>query len=369
MNSTKIIAMYLPQFHAIPENDEFWGTGFTDWVSVKKAKPLFKGHRQPKIPLDENYYDLSTENDVRWQTRLAKKYGIYGFGIYHYWFNNEKNILTKPAEIIRDNEDIDTHYFFAWDNGSWKRSWSNVKGNNWSPLAEENVSKKGPSILIPYILGTEPDWENHFDYLLSFFKDERYIKIDGKPVFVIYNYSKDILPMVAYWDKLAQQNGFPGVFVIYRYDELNPCPQDANMYYYQPLAAAGWQKKYTVSKMYYKVMDLFHFDVLKSYDYDAIWKCLLETASKKKEINVFHGAFVSYDDTPRRGIKGKIIKGASPEKFSKYLKKLLDICKSQNKEFLFLTAWNEWSEGAYLEPDSDFRYDYLEALKNAIEKL
>ena len=174
MEKTKIIAMYLPQYHSIPENDEFWGKGFTDWVTVKKAKPLFKGHEQPKVPLDNNYYDLSLKENVKWQAKLAKEYGIYGFGVYHYWFNNEKNLLTKPAEIIRDNDDIPINYFLAWDNANWKRSWSNVEGNAWAPVAD--VDNKGPQILIEYILGEEKDWENHFNYLKLHFDSSKYIK-------------------------------------------------------------------------------------------------------------------------------------------------------------------------------------------------
>ena len=108
---TKLITWYLPQYHRIPENDEFWGEGFTDWVAVKKAQPLFKGHQQPRVPMSNNYYDLSIKDNIVWQAKLAKENGIYGFGIYHYWFNNEKNLLTKPVEIIYDNKDIDINFF------------------------------------------------------------------------------------------------------------------------------------------------------------------------------------------------------------------------------------------------------------------
>ena len=137
MKRPKIIAMYLPQYHSIQENDKFWGKGFTDWVTVKNAKPLFAGHRQPRIPLNNNYYDLSIEQNVIWQSKLARAHGIYGFGVYHYWFNNETNILTRPVEIIRDCNDVDINYFLAWDNANWKRSWSNVEGYDWSPLQDK----------------------------------------------------------------------------------------------------------------------------------------------------------------------------------------------------------------------------------------
>ena len=181
--NTKIIAWYLPQYHSIPENDEFWGKGFTDWTTVKRAIPLYKNHHQPRIPLYDNYYDLSIKTNIEWQAKLAKKYGVYGFGIYHYWFNNDKNILTKPANIIHDDKNIDINYLFAWDNASWVRSWSAVAGNAWAPIADRNQSKyKDRDILIPYILGKERDWKNHYSHLLQHFKDDRYIKDDNKPV-------------------------------------------------------------------------------------------------------------------------------------------------------------------------------------------
>ena len=157
--NTKLFAMYLPQYHEIKENSEFWGKGFTDWVGVKAATPLFENHLQPRSPLNKNYYDLSIVDNVKWQASIAKKYGIDGFGIYHYWFNNDKNLLTKPAEIILENKDININYFFAWDNGSWKRTWSKIQGNDWAPNQDEKINQSGPQVLVEYILGTENDWK------------------------------------------------------------------------------------------------------------------------------------------------------------------------------------------------------------------
>lgn len=362
---TKLIAMYLPQFHCIPENDEFWGKGFTDWVSVKKAKPLYEEHDQPRIPLNHKYYDLSIKENVKWQAELAKKHGIYGFGMYHYWFNNEKNLLTRPSEIIRDNDDIDINYCFAWDNGNWKRSWSNVQGNDWTPLQEHNTPK-GPAILIQYILGKEHDWECHFNYLLTHFKQERYIKKDGKPVFIIYNYSDDLIPMCEYWDKLAKSHGFEGVYIIFRYDKKYNIPSNYALYNYQPLTSA-WRNRLSFQKVKYKIFKMIHWNFIEKYDYDDVWKYLIKKAKKQKIPNYYHGGFVMYDDSPRRGQNGKIITGNSPKKFKKYMKELIDICNEQNKEFLFLTAWNEWGEGAYLEPDISNKFDYLESIKSLIE--
>ncbi|MCR8894221.1 glycoside hydrolase family 99-like domain-containing protein [Bacteroides sp. ET336] len=372
MTDTKIIAMYLPQFHCIPENDEFWGKGFTDWVTVRKAKPLFEGHKEPKVPLNDNYYDLSVKEHVAWQAKIAKENGIYGFGAYHYWFNNEKNLLTKPTETIRDNKDIDINYFFVWDNCLWKRSWSNVSGNAWSPIADEEQTKeqrKGPQVLIPYILGEEPDWENHYNYVKTHFKEDRYIKIDGKPVFCIINYGKDIQRMCDFWDKLAKKDGYPGMHFIFKFSQYIKYPQNTFCYNYEPHSAA-WNTPSTVQRYinFAKRKLGINFRYL-TYDYDKIWKKMIKYYSNSCPKNVYPGAFINYDDSPRRGNKGsRLFTGFSVDKFHKYLKELYSIARQNNKEFIFLTAWNEWGEGAYLEPDNENGYKYLEAIKSIVEE-
>ena len=366
MSKPKILAMYLPQYHSIPENDEFWGQGFTDWVTVKKAKPLFKGHCQPKIPMDDNYYDLSIKENIAWQAKLAKENGIDGFGIYHYWFNNEKNLLTKPAEIIKDNKDIDIDFFFAWDNANWKRSWSNVSGNDWAPMMENSKRKKGePMILIPYILGDEKDWENHYNWLKPFFADRRYIKKDRKPLFVIFNYCEQIARMCAYWDDLAKRDGFEGMFFIFRYGKNYNIPEKENVFKYEPLFS-GWSKPLPMyQRVLNKLSSIFCINSgPRKYDYIRIWDSILENARNMSQKELYHGSFVSYDDTPRRGKRGALVLGSTPGLFNRYMTELLKITEEQGKDFVFLTAWNEWGEGAYLEPDKINGSAYLEKINN-----
>ena len=364
----KIIAMYLPQFHQIPENDEFWGEGFTDWVTVKNAKPLFEGHRQPRFPLNNNYYDLSIKENVEWQCKLAKEYGVYGFGIYHYWFNNEKNLLTKPAEIILENDDVDINYFFTWDNVSWKRTWSNVDGNDWAPLVDgQNKDTKGPQLLIHYILGEEKDWERHYDYVRIHFLSPKYIKKDNSPVFCIMNYSKEIERMCNYWQVLAKRDGFDGIhFVFKEYKYLN-IPSNRYRFSYEP-SSSGWDSTSILERINNKVKKIFHLNNhLHVFSYDKIWSDLLKKAIKLSTPEYYHGAFVSYDDTPRRGTnRGIVVDGDSPVKFERYMRELIKISESQGKEYIFLTAWNEWGEGAYLEQDTRYGDEYLLALKHAI---
>lgn len=369
-NDVKIFAMYLPQFHSIPENDAFWGKGFTDWKSVQQAKPLYKGHEQPKIPENDNYYDLSLKENVAWQAKIAKEYGIDAFGIYHYWFNNEKNLLTKPAQIILDNKDIDIDFFFAWDNTSWKRSWSNIEGgNDWAPLIDSKSKNSGPKILIEYILGSEKDWLNHYNYLKPFFKDSRYKKKDNRPIFVIYHYSDEIAKMCNYWDSLARDDGFDGLFFIFRYDESKNIPLDQNVFKYEP-NFSGWRKLSFFEKASNKLKKIIQKSgTLNRYNYDVIWKKLLKNAKQCTRDNMFHGAFVSYDDTPRRGRRGIVVEKSSAEKFQKYLSELIKISSQQKKDFIFLTAWNEWGEGAFIEPDNTHSYSFAKAIKQAHDSL
>lgn len=360
--------MYLPQYHQIPENDEFWGEGFTDWVTVKNAKPLFKGHQQPQEPLNDNYYDLSVKENIEWQAKLAREYGVYGFGIYHYWFNNEKNLLTKPAEIIRENKNIDINYFYAWDNISWKRSWSNVKemGNAWAPTIESNVAAAGPSILIPYIIGSEKDWKKHYNYLLPFFKDSRYIKKNNKPLFLIFHKDENIKQMCSYWNMLAIEDGFNGINFVYRYEDNMNIDNHDLVFKYEPLYSR-WKTPTLYEKVINKMKNWLHGDdYLKIYDYDRLWKTILYNAEKHVQNFVYHGGVVKYDDTPRRGKRGVYVKNSNPDKFKYYLTKLLEISSKQGKDFIFLTAWNEWGEGAILEPDKQNGYGYLKALKESI---
>lgn len=357
--------MYLPQYHCIPENDLFWGKGFTDWVTVRNAKPLYKGHNQPRIPEGNYYYDLSVKDDVKRQISLAKEYRIDGLGIYHYWFNNETNLLTKPLEIIHENKDLDMNYFLAWDNANWKRSWSNVAGNDWSPVMDKkNNKKEGPVILVSYIIGDQKDWENHYNAVRKYFLDNRYIKKGNKPLFVIFNYDETIAKMCEHWNALAKKDGFDGMFFVFRYAERYNIPEKEYKFKYEPLFS-GWSAPPTLSqRIIGKLRRTFHQEKPRKYNYDKVWNSILENAKQMPQKEMLHGAFVAYDDTPRRGKRGTIAIGATPEKFYKYLSELVEISSQQEKDFVFLTAWNEWGEGAYLEPDTIDGLNYLQAYYN-----
>lgn len=367
MSDVKIIAMYLPQYHRTPENDKWWGEGFTDWTTVKTSEPLYEGHRQPRIPLKEHYYDLSVLEEIKWQAELAKQYGISGFGIYHYWFSSDQVLLTKPAELIKNHPEVDIDYFFVWDNNSWVRTWSRLKHNTnaWSPKVDSKLQDTSESMLAELKYGDETEWKRHFDLLLPYFQDSRYIKINNRPVFSLFNYNnKEIMKkMCKYWNELAIGAGFEGMFFLGRLNPYDSADCFDALFTYEPMFSA-WQNKNIVNRVFNKVKDQLEKNKeLTVYDYDEVWKSILMNAEKRLEPNILFGGFVSYDDTPRRGKAGRVVKGETPEKFHKYLSELVSISQRQGKEYVFITAWNEWGEGAYLEPDTRYEYEYLEAVK------
>lgn len=368
---TKIISMYLPQFHETEENNLWWGKGFTDWVSVKGADRLFPKHNQPRIPLNNNYYDLSAISNIKWQIELAKNYGIYGFAFYHYWFSSNLSTLKKPAELLLEHTEIEFPFCFAWDNVSWIRTWSKFKNksNDWAPKNDGLSSNVGDGVLAKFEYGTENDWKIHFDYLLQFFRDPRYIKVNNKPVFLIWTYNEKnvLIKMCNYWRQLAKKAGFDDIYLIGRvvpYDKITCFDAYFN---YEPQFSA-WLNKNIINRVFNKLKVKLGINKLTKYNYDKVWKDILKFAKKNKNIhNILYGGFVDYDDTPRRGAKGKLICGGNAEKFYNYLSELYQISNTNEKEFLFLTAWNEWGEGAYLEPDNVNKYEYLDKIRKLVD--
>lgn len=372
----KIIAFYLPQFHEIPENDEWWGKGFTEWVNVKKAKSLFDGHDQPKIPLNNNYYNLLDIDVMRWQANIAKEHGLYGFCFYHYWFDGHL-LLQKPIENYLSDKSIDFPYCICWANENWTNQW--VADNQ--------------KVLIAQTYGERKDWEKHYAYLRQFFLDSRYIRIDNKPLFVIYR--PDIIPnlkdMLARFSELARKDGLNGLcFVCQRPDSmLNGNHSEIEVFdfciEYQPaFVFSAVQKKQSfmglrklkrrlllsVEKYLHISTDNFRLSRLRNslllYDYDELWKKIIESAPMTDRS--IPGAFVNWDNTPRKGERGSVVTGATPQKFSKYLKQQIKHAKNDYKsDMMFMFAWNEWAEGGFLEPDEKNGYEYLQAIHNALK--
>lgn len=369
MDKVKIIANYLPQYHCIPENDKWWGKGFTDWTAVRAAQPMYLGHIQPKVPQGGKYYSLDDVGAIRWQAAIAKKYGVFAFGIYHYWFSSDMQLLQKPAELILEHKDIDIHYMFIWDNLTWKRTWSKLnRGLDWAPSYDSSTDngENESGVLAEVVYGDETDWRKHYEYLLPFFKDARYIKENNKPVFAFFQPRNDIdtiRKMTAYWSELAKQDGFDGIVFLSK-DSIWNERLERKMKY-APFAPTRPKTFIT-----YKVKEYINKKkkCIGFYNYDKCWNNILEEA-KKSEPDTYLCGFVSYDDTPRRGNKARIILDGSPEKFQYYLTELLRISQKQNKEYVFLMAWNEWGEGAFLEPDEENNFEYLEAVSKAVKEV
>jgi hypothetical protein len=371
---TKLIAMYFPQLHAIPENDEWWGKGFTDWDNVKKAKQQFKDHNQPRIPLGNNYYDQSKLETLRWQVDLAKKHGIYGFCHYHYWFNG-KQLLETPTNLMLDNKDIDFPFCLSWANETWSKRWD---GRDHHILIQQTHPP------------TKESWKKHYDYLIKAWQDPRAIKVDGKPVFIIYRPQRieKINDMLAYWRELAIKDGLAGLYFIFQKQYELPkrdCLQSFDAaFQFQPFEAIyspTFDKASIRHSFMYKffrtlpeyIQDIFRslrtsfFKDLTFHDYDSVWEKIIEIRPDEK-LTTYPGAFVDWDNAARYKNRATVFNGASPQSFAKWFSKLVDTMPQRNlpEHFIFLNAWNEWSEGTYLEPDKKYGYQYIEAVKKAL---
>jgi len=375
-NDVKLIAMYFPQLHAIPENDEWWGKGFTDWDNVRTAIPMYEGHYQPRVPLNKNYYDQSQIETLRWQIDLARRHGVYGFCHYHYWFDG-KQLLETPTNLIMANRDIDFPFCLSWANETWTKRWD----------------ARDHHILIQQTHPpTRESWKRHYDYLIKAWTDPRAIKVDGKPVFVIYRPQRieKIDEMLAYWRELAQQDGLPGLYFIYQKQYELPnrnCLKSFDaLFQFQPfetINSPAFDKnsiKHTLLfKLVRKLPERYQnmlrgvreafVKELTFHDYNAIWQKIVEV-HPDQNLTTYPGAFVDWDNTARYKKRATIFRGASPEGFGEWFAKLVDSMPRRNlpENFIFLNAWNEWSECAYLEPDERYGYQYLEAVKKVLDK-
>lgn len=351
MTIPKILAMYLPQFHRVKENDEWWGKNFTEWTTVKAGKPLYPGHKQPAEPVD--YYDLMNKEVMCRQAEYMHKYGIDGMCFYHYYFESGRMILEKPAENLLEWKDIDMPFCFCWANDSWIRSWSNVSGNTWSELFEAKDKQEGSGVLLQQGYGSRFDWEAHFKYLIPFFKDKRYLKVNECPIILIYNPMdiENLAEMKNCWNDLIKKEGMPSVFFIGKGTDRNIL--DRAMLH-EPVNTWNdlWRERF---------QNQYNLQFLLNYD--EVWKKILQRTCTDQ--NTYLGGFVGFDDTPRHGYMGKVIYGGTPEKFEKYLIRLLLKAGKNKSELIFLNAWNEWGEGMYLEPDKEWGTQYLEAVRNA----
>lgn len=379
----RIIALYLPQFHPIPENDEWWGKGFTEWTNVAKAKPLFRGHYQPRIPADLGFYDLRLREVREQQAELAREAGIEGFCYYHYWFGNGKQLLERPFNEVLSSGKPDFPFCLCWAN----HTWSNKTWRQTSAFQKDGI-------LIEQLYPGHDDNIAHFLSLLDAFRDHRYIKVDGRLLFTIYdpiNFN-NVGDFMKTWQQLAQKYDLPGFYFV----GMSPSTltfkidNDGNRKSSIPDTESS-------ADIFNFVLSL-GFDAVNSFGkrrgemlYEGKWKNLAKTVMRKIGVpvgnqrydyaqtvknyfapedaweNVFPTILPQWDRTPRVASADGVYVNVTPEKFEQHIRQAIGIIKNKQPEhrLIFLKSWNEWGEGNYVEPDQQFGHGFLDALKRA----
>jgi hypothetical protein len=360
----RVIAFYLPQYHPIPENDESWGKGFTEWTNVAQARPLFKSHYQPRIPADLGFYDLRLPVVREEQARMARESGVEGFMYWHYWFGNGKMLLEKPFQEVLKSGKPDFPFCLGWANHSWTtKTW-----------IKDKALQKDKVIAEQLYLGEE-DYRNHFKYVLTAFKDPRYIKVNGCPMFVIYDplAIPDINLFINLWRRLAHENGLKGIHFVglkegrlSSYEILKKMGFDAvnsrDMWLAECAAKGNKWLKILNSQISFKLNGL----TLQKYNYKDIINNIFTDEVRKAD--VYPTILPGYDRTARSGRQAIIYHGSTPQLFGLHVDMALKLIENKQHEhkIVFLKSWNEWGEANYIEPDIKFGWEYLNELKKHI---
>ncbi len=377
----RVIAYYLPQFHPVPENDKFWGKGFTEWTNVAKAKPLFKGHIQPRIPADLGFYDLRLAEVRKEQAELAKEAGIEGFCYWHYWFGNGKQVLEMPFNEVVKTGEPDYPFCLGWANHDWTtKTWD--KGKSLS-TATTIFKQEYPGV---------EDHISHFNALLPAFKDHRYITVDGKLLFAIFGAKgfKNVKEFMTIWNKLAKENGLNGFHFVAlvpsvpelgldKLKNINDVIRDNFKWYYEQGfdAINSINLKYAEVKtggMFHKAFYAFvrrmtFLSAVERYDYLKIMQNYYTEVDKDE--NVYPQLLAGWDRSPRSGEKAIVYYNSNPTTFKTAAKMAVDVVmnKDEQHRIIFLNSWNEWGEGAYMEPDQEFGKGKIEALRSVLDNV
>ncbi|MCX8509913.1 MAG: glycoside hydrolase family 99-like domain-containing protein, partial [Rhodobacteraceae bacterium] len=348
----KLIAFYLPQFHPFPENDGWWGKGFTEWTNVGKAQPNYVGHYQPHCPIHFGYYDLRVPSVMEDQAKVLKEYGLYGFSYYFYWFGG-KILMEEPLKAMLANPKASAPFCFTWANENWTRRWDGMEND---VLIAQNHSLE--------------DSLNLLRHFAQYFSDERYIRIDGKPVFIVYraNIIPDINEIVAGWRKEARKLGFPGLYLVaaQSFGILDPTHFGFD-------AAVEFPPHNTVAGSVVDKLDITNRDFTGAvYDYvDAVDNAITKP---EPDYKLFRSAMLSWDNTAR---KQNASHGYARFSVTSYAQWLSSICHrvlanpkyAADEKIVFINAWNEWAEGTHLEPDRKHGFGYLKATYDVVAEL
>lgn len=343
----RVIAYYLPQFHPIPENDLWWGKGFTEWTNVKKAKPLFSGHIQPKVPADLGYYDLRDLSVRQAQADMAKQAGIEGFCYWHYWFGNGKRLLERPFNEVLESGSPDLPFCLGWANESWSGVWHGAPDK----------------ILIEQTYPGEQDFVDHFNFLLKAFQDPRYIRIDDKPLLLIYKplNSEKIKDIITLWQNLAAENGLSGIHFIGHTDKPDEQKEQILEYGFDsitPFRLSRAAKQGT--PLIYRWLGKLRLRLLRT-TYKNTIKNLVHKSDADED--VMPSIIPGWDNSPRSGERARIIENSTPELFDAHVKQALSLVQKKKNKIIFLKSWNEWAEGNYVEPDTLYGRKYLDVLR------
>lgn len=355
MNKIKTIAFYLPQYHPIPENNEFWGKGFTEWTNVAKAKSLFKGHKQPKVPADLGFYDLRVPESRIAQAKLAEDYHVTGFAYWHYWFGNGKRVLERPLNEVYSSGEPDFPFCIAWANQSWTGRWHGLN---------EDI------ILEQKYLG-ERDDTYHFQSILPLLKDRRYIHYKGRPLVILYNpkehpYLNDFTTL---WKNLAKNSGLPEIYFLGVLKSENQLPEGLdggifheNFFSYPDLGVVDRVIRKITGKRISVLVNKIWYG-MEVHDYlKVINKC---NNSRLPE-NIFPTILTGWDNTPRSGKRGVVLNNYSPDTFRAHVLRVKRQLESSHgsETLCFIKSWNEWAEGNFLEPDQEYGHGFLEIIRD-----
>ncbi len=384
MKRARLIAFYLPQFHPTPDNDAWWGKGFTEWTNVAKAKPLFPGHYQPHLPADLGYYDLRVPETRAAQAQLAREAGLEGFCYWHYWFAGRR-VLERPFNEVVASGEPDFPFCLAWANDSWRSHWYGAEKRT---LVEQTYP--GPE-----------DHERHFYALLPAFQDRRYIRVRNRPMFTVFR-PKSLPETKAFteqWQNLAARNGLEGIhFVAHLFDHELDFPWREAGYSGAVLTnelkvmrrrlwhivqerlrptSTGSTEAFDLSRMPDALSALTRLGVHRLLQRLLRWpggvhhyqdaKLFFKSAAGL-QLGCYPSVVPGWDNTPRAGPKGIVLHDSSPALFAEHLKETLDAVADRPAEdrIVFVKSWNEWAEGNYLEPDQRFGHGYLNAVRDAI---
>lgn len=366
-NNPRIIAIYLPQFHPIPENDEVWGKGFTEWTNVAQARPLFKGHYQPRIPKDLGFYDLRMPEVRKAQAELAKKAGIEGFMYWQYYFGDNKMLLERPFEEVLKTGEPDFPFCLGWANHSWQtKTWK-----------RDASKQEGKTMIMEQKYDGEKQYISHFLYNLPAFKDHRYICVNGKPVFVIWNprdHSDEIKRMISLWQQLAKEHGLLGIhFVARQYgdDSLDWLHSLGFNAVYQERTMLALNKG-NVKSLKSRVIGYCsrHFGIqlaLNKVDFNKVFKLLVSDEAKRTD--VYPSLLAGYDRSPRAGKAAQIFYNFTPNSWRQHIDDVFKYIRNKDTEenIVMLKSWNEWGESNYVEPDLKYGSAFLDVLHDEIE--